>query len=76
MAACRGGCSISSSGGASPGSSLKFEVVRNGVARGGRLSADSREAVCLPIIRGAGVVSGAEGDRLGPQMRGYWRLLS
>ena len=32
--------------------------------------------LCVGVIRGAGVVSGAEGDRLGPQMRGYWRLLS
>ena len=48
MAACRGGCSISSGGGASPADSLMFEVVRNRVARGGRLSADSREAVRRP----------------------------
>ena len=39
MAACRDGCSISSGGGASPVDSLMFEVVRNRVARGGRLSA-------------------------------------
>ena len=66
MAASRGGCSFASGGGASPGSSLKFEVVRNRVARGGRLSADSREAVRLPNLRRrrctVGVVCGAEGD--------------
>ena len=32
--------------------------------------------LCVSLIRSAGVVAGAEGDRLGPQMRGHWRLLS
>ena len=48
MAAYRGGCLISSDGGASPGDSLKFEVVKNRFAQGSRLSADSHEAVCQP----------------------------
>ena len=66
---------IACSGGDSPGASLKFEVVRNKVTWGSRLSADYREAVRRPIIRGAGVVSGAGSDRIEPQMRGYGRLL-
>ena len=75
MAACRGRGLISSSGGDSPDASLEFEMVRSRVSHCIRLS-PTIMMLSDGLNRAAGAESSAESDRIRPQMRGYWRLLS